>query len=250
MKTNDVEAFAASLGYFNQLVQAIADAGDGRAALLADLGDKADQGALLRLERTLGARVAEVPPVVQAIRDAAALRRRDPKELAQAIEDLRSDSFKTRAAATDRLGRTGVDALPALVDLLQSSDPAGERSREIARGLVRDCGADGRRALVVWLGTPDIAHWPGVIAALDATDDDDIYEFFLAPTLVVGTPPEVRDRALAALQRHAARCARQEAAAGGQRFRCADAVDGPPDRARQGHRLARADGGQCAIAAS
>ena len=207
MKTNDVEAFAASLGYFNQLVQAIADAGDGRAALLADLGDKADQGALLRLERTLGARVAEVPPVVQAIRDAAALRRRDPKELAQAIEDLRSDSFKTRAAATDRLGRTGVDALPALVDLLQSSDPAGERSREIARGLVRDCGADGRRALVVWLGTPDIAHWPGVIAALDATDDDDIYEFFLAPTLVVGTPPEVRDRALAALQRHAARCA-------------------------------------------
>lgn len=254
IKTNDVEAFAASLGYFNQLVQAIADAGDGRAALLADLGDKADQGALLRLERTLGARVAEVPPVVQAIRDAAALRRRDPKELAQAIEDLRSDSFKTRAAATDRLGRTGVDALPALVDLLQSSDPAGERPREIARGLVRDCGADGRRALVAWLGTPDIAHWPGVIAALDATDDDDVYEFFLAPALVVGTPPEVRDRARAALQRHAARCAPDEdpavwqpptqATAVALLVRRLDAVLSPPPYSTTGgarHGIARHD---------
>lgn len=210
LKTNDVEAFDASLGYFKQLVQTIADAGDGRAGLLADLGDRVDQGALRRLERTLGARDPEVLPVVQAILEAAALRRRDPQELARAIEDLRSDSYKTRLAATDRLGRTGIDALPALIDLLQSSDPAGKRAREIARGLVRDCGDDGRRVLVAWLGSPDIAHWPGVIAALDASAAENVAEFFLAPALAEGTPPAVRTAALAALAHHAARCAPDE----------------------------------------
>lgn len=206
IRTNDVEAVEAALGYFKQLVQAIADAGEGRSELLADLGDRADPASLWRLERTLGPRDSDVLPAVQALHDAAAARRRDPKELARAIEDLRSDSPKARLAATDRLGRAGLDALPALVDLLQSTDPAGTRARSIARGLVRDLGADARRVLVAWLGSNDIDHWPGVITALDALEDGGVAVFFLAPALADGVPPLARERAVAALRRHAERC--------------------------------------------
>lgn len=212
IKTNDVEAFDASLGYWKQLVQSIADAGEGRNELLADLGDRSDPGALKRLERTLGPRDPDVLPVVQALFEAAALRRRDPKELARKIEDLRSDSPQTRLAATDRLGRTGLDALPALVDLLQSTDPEGARARNIARGLVRSLGVDARRVLVAWLGSNDIDHWPGVITALDALEDDETMEFFLAPALAEGLPPLARSRALTALEHHAQRCGQDDTA--------------------------------------
>ena len=37
IKTNDVEAFDESIGYWKQLVQSLADVGDGRNDLLADL---------------------------------------------------------------------------------------------------------------------------------------------------------------------------------------------------------------------
>jgi len=210
IKTNDVEAFDASIGYWKQLVQSLADAGDGRNELLADLGDRVDPGALKRLERTLGPRDPDVLPAVQAILEAAALRRRDPKELARAIEDLRSDSSQTRLAATDRLGRTGLDALPALVDLLQSTDPEGARARNIARGLVRNLGVDARRVLVAWLGSNDIDHWPGVITALDALEDDEVMEFLLAPALAEGVPPLARSRAITALEHHARRCGQDD----------------------------------------
>lgn len=206
IKTNDVEAFDASIGYWKQLVQSLADAGDGRNELLADLGDRVDPGVLKRLERTLGPRDPDVLPVVQAILEASALRRRDPKQLARAIEDLRSDSSQTRLAATERLGRAGLDALPALVDLLQSTDPEGTRARNIARGLVRILGADARRVLVAWLGSPDIDRWPGVITALDALEDDEVMDFFLAPAVAEGVPPLARARALTALARQAQRC--------------------------------------------
>jgi CheY-like chemotaxis protein len=212
IKTNDVDAFDASLGYWKQLVQSIADAGEGRNELLADLGDRADPGALKRLERTLGPRDPDVLPVVQALFEAAALRRRDPKELARAIEDLRSESPQTRLAATDRLGRTGLEALPALVDLLQSTDPEGARARNIARGLVRSLGVDARRVLVAWLGSNDIDHWPGVITALDALEDDEAMEFFLAPALAEGLPPLARSRALTALEHYAQRCGQDDTA--------------------------------------
>jgi CheY-like chemotaxis protein len=212
IKTNDVEAFDASIGYWKQLVQSLADAGEGRNDLLADLGDRVDPGALKRLERTLGPRDPDVLPAVQAILEAAALRRRDPKELARAIEDLRSDSSQTRLAATDRLGRTGLDALPALVDLLQSTDPEGARARNIARGLVRNLGVDARRVLVAWLGSNDIDHWPGVITALDALEDDEVMEFFLAPALAEGVPQLARSRAITALEHHARRCGQDDGA--------------------------------------
>lgn len=206
IRTNDVEAFDASLGYWKQFVQSLADAGDGRNELLAELGDRADSGELRRLEWTLGPRDPDVLPVVQALLEAASLRRRDPKELARAIEDLRSDSPQTRTAATDRLGRTGLDALPALVDLLQSTDPEGTRARNIARGLVRSLGVDARRVLVAWLGSNDIDRWPGVITALDALEVDEAREFFLAPALAEGVPPLARSRAIGALEHHARRC--------------------------------------------
>lgn len=135
---------------------------------------------------------------------------RGDESLAPAIESLRSDSLQTRIAATERLGRTGLDALPALIDLLQSSDPEGARSRNIARGLVRNLGADARQVLVAWLGSNDIDHWPGVITALDALEDDEVAAFFLAPALAEGVPPLARSRAVAALEHHARRCGQDD----------------------------------------
>jgi len=133
------------------------------------------------------------------------------ESLARAIEDLQSDSLAARREATDQLGRTGLDALPALVDLLQSTDSEGARARNIARGLVRNLGVDARRVLVAWLGSSDIEHWPGVITALDALEDDATMEFFLAPALAEGVPPLARSRALIALEHHAQRCGQGDA---------------------------------------
>ena len=200
----DVDAQAVSLGYFKKLRGALEDAGDNRADLLADLGDAADPAALLRLERNIGERDPDVRPVIAAIRDAASLRRRDSARLARNVGDLRADSHATRTAAAERLSRAGIAALPALVDLLQTDDPAGERPRAIARELIRNTGADGHRALLDWLGSDDVPHWPGVIEALDAIDEEDDEVFLLAPAAVPGTPPAARDRAIAALRRRAA----------------------------------------------
>ena len=133
------------------------------------------------------------------------------ESLAQAIEDLRSDSPRARLAATEQLGRTGLDALPAFIDLLQSTDPEGARARNIARGLVRNLGSDARRVLVAWLGSPDIDHWAGVITALDALEDDEAMEFFLAPAVAEGVPPLARSRALVALEHYAQRSGRGDA---------------------------------------
>jgi len=198
-RTAEVDADLAALGYFRQLVEKLEQAGDARGDLLADLGDTAEPGALQRLERLLGDREPAALPVVQAIREASSLRRRDPRELARAIEGLRSDSSATRAAATMHLGRAGIGALPVLVELLQTDDDAGGRARGIARELVRALGTDGRQALVAWLGSGDLPHWPGVIAALEAGGIDGTAEYLLAPAAVPGTPPAIRDRALAAL---------------------------------------------------
>ena len=124
---------------------------------------------------------------------------RDPQELARAVDGLSSDSFAARAAATTQLGRAGVGALPALVELLQTDDAEGGRARGIARELVRELGADGRQALLAWLGSGDLPHWPGVIAALHAGGTDGISDYLLAAATVPGTPPAIRDRAIAAL---------------------------------------------------
>ena len=84
----------------------------------------------------------------------------------------------------------------------------------LARGLVGELGDDGREWLLAWLASGDPARWPGVIAALDgflAIDGaEGVAEYLLAPAVVPDTPPPIRDRAVAALRRHATRCAPEE----------------------------------------
>jgi hypothetical protein len=133
-----------------------------------------------------------VTQVLAAMRDAAAARRRDPARLAQAAADLAADSAAERMAAAARLAAARQDALPALVDVLQSDDPRQARARDLARGLVRDLGADARQPLLAWLGTGDLAHWRGIIEALGASGADDIDTFLLAPALVADTPAPIR----------------------------------------------------------
>lgn len=187
-----IEAPDVALRYFRQLMQAIGDAGDGRGELLADLGDAFSAGDLATLERTLRSRDPAVPQVLAAMRDAAAARRRDPARLAQAAAALGADSAAERMAAAARLAAAREDALPALVEILQTDEPRQAPARDLARGLVRDLGADARQPLLAWLGTGDLAHWRGIIEALDASGADDIDTFLLAPALVADTPAPIR----------------------------------------------------------
>ena len=196
------------MGPLRRVLGKVADAleksGDKRLELLADLGDTADPASLRRLERVLGDLDEDVRPVVQAMREASRERRRDPARLKRAADELASDKPTTRAAAFDQLARAGVDALPVLVDLLQSEDASQKRSRQLAQELVRTLGTDARQPLLAWLGSDDVQHWPGVIEALAAgvTSDDaaDVAEHLLAPALVPDAPPAVRDRATRVLK--------------------------------------------------
>jgi hypothetical protein len=209
IRAADVEAYDFASRYFSRLADTLEKAGDKRPDLLADLGDTADPASLRRLERVLGSRDEEVRPIVQAMREAARARRRDPARLKRDAEDLASDKPATRTAAFERLARTGVDALPVLVDLLQSEDAAQEQARQLARELVREMGTEARQPLLAWLGSDDVQHWPGVIEALGAgvTVDDaaDVAEHLLAPALVPDVPPAARDRAVRLLRQLANR---------------------------------------------
>lgn len=209
IRAADVEAYDVAARYFSKFADALEKAGDKRLDLLADLGDTADPASLRRLERVLGDLDEDVRPVVQAMREASRERRRDPARLKRAADELASDKPATRATAFDQLARAGVDAFPVLVDLLQSEDAAQERSRQLARELIRTLGTDARQPLLAWLGSDDVQHWPGVIEALAAsvTHDDaaTVAEHLLAPALVADAPPAVRDRASRVLKQLAAR---------------------------------------------
>ena len=209
IRAADVEAYDVAARYFSTLVDLLEKAGDKRLDLLADLGDTADPASIRRLERVIGDRDEDVRPIVQAIREAARERRRDPARLKRAADDLSSDTSTTRAAAFDQLARAGVDALPVLVDLLQSEDASQERPRQLARELVHTLGTDARQPLLAWLGSDDVQHWPGIIEALAAgvTEDNaaDVVEHLLAPALVADVPPAARDRAKRVLRQLAAR---------------------------------------------
>jgi len=209
IRAADVEAYDVAARYFSKLADAVEKAGDKRPDLLADLGDVTDPANLRRLERVLGDLDEDVRPVVQAIRDASQARRRDPARLRRYADDLGSDKPATRAAAFDQLARAGVDALPVLVDLLQSEDAPHERPRQLARELIRGMGSDARQPLLAWLGSDDVQHWPGVIEALGAatTADDaaNVAEHLLAPALVRDVPPAARDRAIRMLRQLASR---------------------------------------------
>lgn len=67
--------------------------------------------------------------------------------------------------------------------------------------------ADTKQSLLARLGSADLAAWPAAIEGLDALGADDVTEFLLAPAVVPDTPPEIRDRALAALRHVHERCA-------------------------------------------
>ena len=209
IRAADVEAYDVAARYFSKLADVLEKAGDKRPDLLADLGDTADPASLRRLERVLGDRDEDVRPIVQAMREAAQARRRDPARLSRNADDLSSDKPATRAAAFDQLARAGIDALPVLVDLLQTEDAARERPRQLARELIRGMGTEARQPLLAWLGSDDVQHWPGVIEALGAVTTAehaaDIAEHLLAPALVPDVPPAARTRAIRMLRQLASR---------------------------------------------
>ena len=204
IRAADVEADKAALEWFAKVVGEVADAGDDRQTLLAELGDSADQAALLRLARRLEPFDADAPQVIDAMREAARERRRDPGRMARMAADLSSDSLAVRERAVSELSMARIDALPALVDLLGTTDPGRTVGRALARGIVADLGKDARGPLQAILASPDTARWQGAIAALEAAGTADVAEAFLAPALVGGTPPGAQRAALGALQRHAA----------------------------------------------
>ena len=205
IRAADVEAAGAAQEWFGRLMAALEQAGEGRLDLLADLGDTTDAAALSRLEHLLRAREPAVTKAVAAIREAARLRRRDPKRLSVAAEALASPSAATRLAAADELARARIDALPALVPILQSHDPSDSLRIRLARELVALLGDEAREPLLDWLASDDVASWPGVIEALDASGATDIDAFLLAPALVANSPPAAREAARRVLARRAAR---------------------------------------------
>jgi hypothetical protein len=202
IRAADVDALDVSLGYVGRLVEAVDGAGAERVETLAGLGDAFDAAALARLERKLRPREPAIGTVLAAIREAAAVRRRDPARLAEAAAALAAPDAATRTAAARRLAAAREDALPAVVDLLQSDAPAPAQA--LARGLVRDLGNAARQPLLEWLAADDVAHWPGIIAALAASGADDIETFLLAPAVVADTPPEARAAAVELLESRAA----------------------------------------------
>ncbi|MFM9023814.1 MAG: hypothetical protein ACKON7_00470 [Planctomycetaceae bacterium] len=198
IRAADVEADAAAAEAFERLGAALAAAGDGLPDLLADLGDSFDAASLGRLDRVLASREPRAREVIGAIRDAAALRRRDPRRLAAAGAALASASARERRAAVEALARAGVDALPALIEVIGGTDDP--RARELALALVRDLGPAARQPLIAWLASDDVDRWPPVIEALAATRPlGDDAAFLLAPAAVADSPPAARTAALAAL---------------------------------------------------
>lgn len=194
----DADAVADAVDFYRQFLAAVEKAAAPKKDLLADLGDRFDPGALRRLERTLAPYETDAANVLGAMQDLARQRRRDPGRLAAAAAALRDPERQVRLAAADQLARSGLAALPQLVDLLQTDDAPGHRARGIARGLIHDLGHDGHQALLAWLGSSDVAHWPGVIAGLTAAGDEHA-EYLLAPALAADLPPAVRNAAADAL---------------------------------------------------
>jgi hypothetical protein len=191
----EIDAPDVAHDYFKKFIAAVGAEEKGRLDLFADLGDAFDAARLGRLERELAPRDPAAGKIVAAIREAAALRRRDPAQLAAAAAALASPSAATRLAAADRLAGAQEDALPALVDLLQS-ETAEARQRAAAREIIAGLGPAARQPLLAWLGSDDVAHWPAVIEAIAASGADDVADFLLAPILVENTPPAARDAAV------------------------------------------------------
>ncbi|MFM8415223.1 MAG: hypothetical protein ACKOCX_10915 [Planctomycetota bacterium] len=191
IKAADVEALAAAERYLARVASLADEAGAAGPDLLADLADSTDEASLLRLDRAMLPRQRAASRLVRRILEAGRARRRDSGILGQAADDLASPDLAARRAAAERLSRAGIDALPALVPLL---DPAREPgpARDVARGLVARLGPEARQPLLDWLGTGDPTQWAAVIEALRAADAADVEHALLAPALVPGTPLAAR----------------------------------------------------------
>lgn len=203
IKAADVEALAAAERYLARIASLADAAGAAGPDLLADLADSTDEAALLRLDRAVRTRQGAAGRLVRMILDAGRARRRDPEILGRAAAELASPDPAARQAARERLAGAGIDALPALVPLL---DPAGDPgpARELARGLVARLGPEARQPLLDWLGIGDPTQWAAVIEALRAADPADVEHALVAPAVVPGTPPPARAAARRFLEARAA----------------------------------------------
>jgi hypothetical protein len=202
IRAADVEAVGVATAFLRRLADAVADAGEERMGLLADLGERFDDGSLDRLLRLVGPATpsdrAVALELVRGMLGAAGERRRDPARIAAAVEGLGAADFQTRSAAATRLASAGVDALPALLPLLEDRSDAGR----IARALVASLGYEGVDIALGILGSPDIEGWPAAIEALRLLrpDADRVEPYLLAPALAADAPPAVRARAAGLLE--------------------------------------------------
>ena len=179
-----VEALAATLDFLDRFDRALAAEADPEATL-AELGETIATHQLRQLERYLKVaappdRATAVSTLVSGMQQAAWQQRTDPARLRQAGTDLGSDDPEQRQGAADILARGGTAALPVLVELLMQPAPEGDdpqqairfvQRRRLTRQLVGRLGLPGTRALIGWLGSADLDHFPGVIAALDVLVD-------------------------------------------------------------------------------
>jgi hypothetical protein len=226
IKASNVGAPAAAERYLAMLAEVVDTAKEAGPDLLADLADTTDEAAISRLERAMRSRQPAAAQLVRGIVEKGRLRRRDAAILNEDVTALASPLAATRLAAAERLVRTGVDALPALVPVLGRGPGEDPRPFQLALGIVARLGDTARQPLLDWLATGDPADWAGVIEALDASGADDIENFLLAPALVPQTPPAARDVAIRVLQERAA-------ARGG------DVASVPPSPREAAARLAR-----------
>lgn len=204
IKATDVGVPSAAERYLAMLAEVVDAAGAEGPDMLADLADSNDEAAIIGLERAMLTRQPAAAALAKRIIQAGRMRRRDASVLAEDIAALASPMATTRLAAAERLVRTGVDALPALVGVLGAGPGENHRQFELASGIVARLGDEARQPLLDWLATGEPGDWAGVIEALDASGADDIEAFLLAPAIVPQTPPAARAAAIRVLENRAA----------------------------------------------
>lgn len=197
IRASDVDAFDVALAYLARLDAALGEPGEARSEKLADLGE-IDPVGLVRTARLLGSRDPEARQLIRSIQQAALGRHRDPAWLSRAAAALSAPTSEARAEAFDQLSRAGIDAIPAVVDVLTPPEPeddTGRLGRALAWRLLHELGEPARDPLLRWLGSGDVDRWPGVIRGLAACGSHEEADFLLAPMLVIDSPPEVVEAA-------------------------------------------------------